>query len=130
MTGVFYQYVAPIFDSVLGISQEDVLIGMLLLLFMVLSCVVLVGVFYDRVFKLWQESSMVSVERNPYSRFLLMPKEIILWKRCQLRILKEVAKDDPEAMKDIKFMDRWMDKLLEDPKMRRQVEETEELILS
>lgn len=130
LTGVFYQYIAPLFDQYFGVSQENVLGGMLLLLFMVLFGVVLVGVVYDRVFKLWQEGSVVSVERNPYSRFLLMPKEILLWKRCQLRILKEVAKDDPETMKDIEFMDRWMDKLLEDPKVRAQVEDTEKMIMS
>jgi hypothetical protein len=60
----------------------------------------------------------------------MMPKEILLWKRCQLRILKEVSKDDPEAQKDIEFMDKWFDKLLEDPKIAKQVEETEKTILS
>jgi len=52
LTGVFYQYIAPLFDSILGIPQENVLVGMFLLLFMVLFCVVLVGFVYDRVFKL------------------------------------------------------------------------------
>jgi hypothetical protein len=130
LTGVFYQYFAPLFDVYLGIPQENVFSGMLLLFFIVLLSVVLIGIVYDRVFRLWQESSVVSVERNPYSRFLLMPKEILLWKRCQLRILKEVAKDDPEAQKDIEFMDRWFDKLLEDPKIAKQVEETEKTIMS
>ncbi len=130
LTGVFYQYIAPLFDHYLGISQQNVLGGMLLLFFLVLFGVVVIGVAYDRVFRLWQESSVVAVERNPYSRFLLMPKEILLWKRCQLRILKEVAKDDPETMKDIEFMDKWMDKLLEDPKIKKQVEDTERLIMS
>ncbi|MCK4443442.1 MAG: hypothetical protein KAW09_02790 [Thermoplasmata archaeon] len=130
LTGVFYQYFAPLFDHYLGISQENVFGGMTFLFSLVLLGVVLIGVAYDRVFKLWQESSVVSVERNPYSRFLMMPKEILLWKRCQLRILKEVAKDDPETMKDIEFMDRWIDKLLQDPKIRAQVEETEKLIMS
>lgn len=130
LAGVFYQYFAPLFDHYVGIPQENVLFGMAFLFFLVLSSVVIVGVVYDRVFRLWQESAVVSVERNPYSRFLLMPKEVILWKRCQLRILKEVAKDDPETMKDIAFMDKWMDKLMEDPRIKTQVEETERIILS
>jgi hypothetical protein len=130
LTGVFYQYFAPLFDVYLGVPQENVFLGMLLLLFIVLTSVIVIGFAYDRVFKLWQESSVVSVERNPYSRLLMMPKEILLWKRCQLRILKEVSKDDPEAQKDIEFMDKWFDKLLEDPKIAKQVEETEKTILS
>ena len=130
LTGVFYQYIAPLFEDFFGISPENVFGGMLLLFFMVLGCVVLIGVAYDRVFKLWQESSIVNVERNPYSRFLLTPKEILLWKRCEIRILKEVAKDDPEVKKDIEFMDKWMDKLLDDPVIRKQVEETEKIIMS
>lgn len=130
LTGIFYQYFAPLFDQYFGVSQEDVFVGMLLLLLMVLIGVALLGFAYDRVFRLWQESSVVNVERNPYSRFLLMPKEILLWKRCQLRILKEVAKDDPETQRDIQFMEKWMDKLLEDPKVKEQVEETERMILS
>ncbi|MEE9224560.1 MAG: hypothetical protein V3U51_07425 [Thermoplasmata archaeon] len=130
LTGIFYQYFAPLFDIYLGVPQENVLLGMLLLLFIVLAGVIIIGFAYDRIFKLWQESSIVNVERNPYSRLLMMPKEILLWKRCQLRILKEVARDDPEAQKDIEFMDRWFDKLLEDPKIAKQVEETEKTIMS
>jgi hypothetical protein len=125
LTGVFYQYFAPLFDTHLGISQSNILGGMAFLLAVVLGSVLLVGIAYDRVFRLWKESSIVSIERNPYSRFLMMPKEILLWKRCQLRILKEVAKDDPEAQKDIEFMDKWFDKLLKDPKIAKQVEDTE-----
>lgn len=130
LTGVFYQYFAPLFDIYLGVPQENVFLGMLLLFFIVLASVVIIGFAYDRVFRLWQEQAVVNVERNPYSRLLMMPKEILLWKRCQLRILKEVSKDDPEAQKDIEFMDRWFDKLLEDPKMAKQVEETEKTIMS
>jgi hypothetical protein len=130
LTGIFYQYFAPLFDIYLGVPQENVFVGMLLLLFMVLAGVVIIGFAYDRIFRLWQESSVVNVERNPYSRLLMMPKEILLWKRCQLRILKEVAKGDPEAQKDIEFMDKWFDKLLEDPKIAKQVEETEKTIMS
>jgi hypothetical protein len=130
LTGIFYQYFAPLFDRYLGISQRDVFIGMLVLFLLVLFAVALLGFAYDRVFRLWQESSVVNVERNPYSRFLLMPKEILLWKRCQMRVLKEVAKDNPETQRDIEFMDKWMDKLLEDPKVKKQVEDTERIILS
>jgi ABC-type multidrug transport system fused ATPase/permease subunit len=130
LTGIFYQYFAPLFDIYLGVPQENVFLGMLLLLFIVLAGVIVIGFAYDRIFRLWQESSIVNVERNPYSRLLMMPKEILLWKRCQLRILKEVSKDDPEAQKDIEFMDKWFDKLLEDPKIAKQVEETEKTILS
>ena len=130
LTGIFYQYFAPLFDVYLGVPQENVFLGMLLLLFIVLVGVIIIGFAYDRIFRLWQESSIVNVERNPYSRLLMMPKEILLWKRCQLRILKEVAKDDPEAHKDIEFMDRWFDKLLEDPRIAQQVEETEKTIMS
>ena len=130
LTGIFYQYFAPLFDVYLGVPQENVFLGMLLLLFIVLAGVIIIGFAYDRIFRLWQESSIVNVERNPYSRLLMMPKEILLWKRCQLRILKEVSKDDPETQKDIEFMDRWFDKLLEDPKIAKQVEETEKTIMS
>ncbi len=130
LTGIFYQYFAPLFDVYMGVPQENVFLGMLLLFFIVLASVVIIGFAYDRVFRLWQEQAVVNVERNPYSRLLMMPKEILLWKRCQLRILKEVAKDDPEAQKDIEFMDRWFDKLLEDPKIAQQVEETEKTIMS
>ena len=130
LTGIFYQYFAPLFDIYLGVPQENVFLGMLLLLFIVLAGVIIIGFAYDRIFRLWQESSIVNVERNPYSRLLMMPKEILLWTRCQLRILKEVSKDDPETQKDIEFMDRWFDKLLEDPKIAKQVEETEKTIMS
>lgn len=130
LTGIFYQYFAPLFEDYLGIPQTNVFGGMSLLLTIVLVCIVSIGIVYDKVFRLWHESMVVAVERNPYSRLLLMPKEILLWKRCQLRILKEVSKDDPEAQKDIEFMDKWMERLMQDPKIKAQVEETEKDILS
>lgn len=130
LTGVFYSYFAPLFEEYLGISQKNVFLGMTLLFFGVLATVILIGFAYDRIFRIWQEYSVVNVERNPYSRFLLMPKEILLWKKCQMRILRRVADDDPEARRDIEFMDKWMNKLLEDPSIRKQVEETEKAIMS
>ncbi|TET91521.1 MAG: hypothetical protein E3J35_02065 [Methanomassiliicoccales archaeon] len=132
LTGVFYQYIREwwLFTEVFHIPPENVGLGMTVLFFLVIFSIVLIGVAYDKVFRLWQEQSIVAVERNPYSRFLLMPKEILLWKRCQMRILKEVVKDDPEAQRDIEFMDKWMEKLMEDPKIRKQVEDTEKNILS
>ncbi|UCD93176.1 MAG: hypothetical protein JSV43_04575 [Methanobacteriota archaeon] len=132
LTGVFYQYVREwwLFTEIFRIPPENVGLGMTVLFILVIVFIVLIGVVYDRVFRLWQEQSIVAVERNPYSRFLLMPKEILLWKRCQMRILREVAKDDPEAQRDIEFMDKWMDKLLEDPKIKKQVEDTERTIMS
>jgi hypothetical protein len=130
LTGVFYQYFSPIFEDILGISQENVLVGMTVLFFLVLGSVVLIGFAYDRIFKIWREYWVVAVERNPYSRVLLTPQQILLWKRCEMRILKEVAGDDPKTLKDIEFMDKWMDKLLEDPAIQRQVEETEKIIMS
>jgi hypothetical protein len=40
LTGIFYQYFAPLFDIYLGVPQENVFLGMLLLLFIVLAGVI------------------------------------------------------------------------------------------
>ncbi len=129
LTLLSYQYVAPKFEEWFGISQRDVFIGLTLLFFIVLGLILFAGFLYDRVLRLWREQSVVAYERLPYAKEMLTPKEVLLWGRVHLGILKQVAKSDPSVAEDIQFMDKWVAKSLsEDPSLQRNVRELEEWV--
>jgi hypothetical protein len=129
ITGIFYGYIAPKLDEWFGISEENVLVGLILLFLIVLFGILGAGFLYDRVLRLWREQTIVAYERMPYAKELLTPKEIVLWGKVHIRTLKEVAKNDPSVQADIEFMDRWVAKSMErDRELRRHVRELEEWV--
>ncbi len=127
LTGVFWPIVGDYLRK-RGWPPSNVALGLGVLFFSTLFLILLMGVIYDKVFKLWREQVDVGVERNPYMQEKLAPKEILLWKKMHLRTLEQVAQQDPRALEDAEFMERWIQKSMEDPRIRAQVEALERWI--
>ena len=131
LAGIFYvNYVEWFFIKiglVPGVNEQRAL-GTIYLFLMIVLVFLLIGLLYDRVLKLWVEQTTVAVERNPYSKERLMPKEVVFWQRGYLSIMKEIAKKDSSMQKDLDFMDKWMSKSLQEPGLRKEVEELEQWV--
>lgn len=126
LTGVFF----PILNTYLirnGIvGQSQVGLTLVILFAAIFSFILLMGVVYDTVFKLWKEQQIVAVRRNPYSREKLMAKEIVLWRRLHVRTLQALNSGDPQVRRDMEFMERWIERSLEgDPILAGEVRELE-----
>ena len=89
------------------------------------------GVVYDKYLRLWREQLDVMVEKNPYAREKLSPKEIMMWRYIYIPILRARGRDDPQSRKEIGFVERWVEiSVATDPNIRRAVEEAERWITS
>ncbi len=117
LAGVYY--ISYFHDHLvnLGILGEgDVALGTALLFAAIIIGFLVFGLIYDRVFKLWREQTDVLIERNPYTREKLTPKEVIQWRRSFVPIMKELAKKDSQMEKDVVFMEKWIEKSILDYK--------------
>lgn len=89
------------------------------------------GVVYDKYLKLWREQLDVSYERNPYTREKLMVKEILMWRHMFLPVLRVAAPRDPDARREIEFVEKWIEKTVAaDAIIRKAVEDSERAIES
>ncbi len=112
LAGIFWDVVSPVFVRLGLVSSEQVGLGIVILFFTVLVSIIIIGTIYDRVLKLWREQNVVAIERNPFMRENLTPKEILLWRKVLLRTLREVGREDPGVQEDVEFMERWIEKSL------------------
>ncbi len=89
------------------------------------------GVIYDKYLKLWREQLDVAVDKNPYTKEKLSVKEILMWRHMFLPTLRAVKDNDPEARREIEFVEGWIHRsLAADGNIRRAVEEAERWIES
>jgi len=108
-----------------------VAITLILLFLAVFAALFLFGVIYDKYLRLWREQLDVAVERNPYAREKLSPKEILMWRYIYLPVMKVSGRDNPNTAKEIEFVEQWVEKsLTADGNIRRAVEEAERWIWS
>ncbi len=83
-----------------------------------------VGYLYDRTFKMWRSQNEVAVERNPYSKTMLSPKEIMAWKTSTIPLLRSMGRT-----KEANILNEWIDRCLhENPSLKAEVREIENWI--
>ena len=113
-------------------STPGFVAAVLVLLFLaVFSFLFAFGVVYDKYLRLWREQLDVAVERNPYAREKLSPKEILMWRYIYLPAMRSSGRDNPNTRKEIEFVERWVAKSeAADANIRRAVEEAEGWIRS
>jgi len=95
ISGIFYQYVAPLFQRWGLVSSKDVALGLSLLFLLTLSIMLAAGFLYDNVLQLWKEQVEVTRERNPYANGKLLPKELNLYRDFHLPLAKAIQKIEP-----------------------------------
>lgn len=78
LAGIFHPYVADKWlDEAIG--PNNIALGMLLIVALVMVAVIVFGYVYDRL-KFWREQQDVIQERNPYTfGAKVQPTQIILW---------------------------------------------------
>lgn len=122
ITLVLYPYVewrfVRLFEKIGIPTSWDLLIMMMIFCF-ILSFALSFGFAYDKIFKLWVSQTVVAVERNPYAKNMMTPKEWLNWQYYNIPMLKASGRD-----REAEFMEKWNLKVLkEDPVLRRDVEE-------
>ena len=108
-----------------------VAVTLIFLFLVVFAGLFLFGVVYDKYLRLWREQLDVMVEKNPYAREKLTPKEILTWRYIYLPAMRLSGPDNPNTSKEIDFVEKWVAvTVAADTNIRRAVEEAERWILS
>jgi hypothetical protein len=81
---------------------------------MVMGFLLVLGLIYDRLLRLWVEQTVVGVERNPYAKTKLTARDIIMLEMSTMPLLRELAKKDPDAKMKLERLERWIKKSLDD----------------
>ena len=108
-----------------------VAITLIFLFLVVFSGLFVFGIVYDKYLRLWREQLDVMVEKNPYAREKLSPKEILVWRYIYLPAMRLSGRDNLNTKSEIEFVEKWVAiSIAADPNIRRAVEEAERWILS
>ena len=103
--------------------------GLAVIFICVFTLLYIIGVIYDKYLRLWREQLDVSVEKNPYTQEKLMVKEVLMWRHMFLPTLRAVAPRDPDAQREIEFMEDWIQKsIASDWNIQKALDEAERWI--
>ena len=114
LAGIFFEYFKPIFVNLGLINSSQVGLGLLILIIMVAVSVLIIGYFYDKVFKLWTEKRVVDMERNIFFKTKLSAKEIVHWQYYQITLLKSL-----KLHAQAEFFNIWNERVMEEDKILR-----------
>jgi hypothetical protein len=100
-----------------GLTQEHDWLIVIILWLLVIGVVLVGGFTYDVLLRMWVPQQRVAVERNPFAKNLMNPKECINWQYCWVPMLKKLGCD-----KEAEFMQKWNEHMMnEDPVFRNEV---------
>jgi len=122
LAGIFWPIVGatatgatgPLWDflvGVLGVPPDRVtFVGLAILFLLFASFILIVGILYDRVLKLWREQMDVVIERNPYADDKLYRKEQMQWDQFYLPLARAVHRisPDPDLKEAIARVEDWV----------------------
>lgn len=126
LTGVFYQYAQYYIDKYFKVG--GMISGMVVFFFLTVLAILTVGFIFDKL-KFWKEQNIVNVERSPYSLYKMTARDVHWVNHIWIPMMKSQAKTEPSLSEHVSFMERWVQKLLDDdPILRADVEMVEKWI--
>ncbi len=98
--------------------------GATLILVIIGLAIWIASILWDTKLRMWREQMTVLVERNPYSKEKMSPKEIVHYRLVWLPLLKKLGKDDPSLKEYGETMEAWMEHVIrDDPSVAKEVED-------
>jgi len=108
LTFQLYPYIGWRFTE-LGIPSKLDWLIITIIFILIFFGAVLVGIIYDVLLKLWIQSRIVQIERDPYQSEKISPKLILNFKYCFLPLVKKLkCRDETE------FLTKWIERNIED----------------
>ena len=69
---------------------------------------------WDMRLKMWREQQTVVVEKNPYTKEKMTPKEIMIYGLLWLPLMERMAEDDPKIKASAESLRRWLLRSMKD----------------
>jgi len=133
LTGIFYERANFYLHKYLGLDEDEnkqVITKMAVLFAIVVIGVLAFGFLYDAIFRMWEHTNVVMQERNPYTIYKFNSYQVNMTRHLWIPTLK-AANTDGRYDRDIEFMERWLEKVLNtDPVLKHHVNHVENWVLS
>ncbi|MCJ7606430.1 MAG: hypothetical protein MUO94_01105 [Thermoplasmata archaeon] len=98
--------------------------GVTALLLVIGLAIWLASIAWDTKLKMWREQMTVLVEKNPFNKERMAPKEIVMNSLLWLPMLESIGRNDPKVRDAAIALREWVDKAVkEDPVIARDVKE-------
>lgn len=68
------------------------------------------SIWWDLSMKMWREQATVLVERNPYNKEKMSPKEIAVYGLIWLPVIEKLGETDPKLKAQAEALRTWMSK--------------------
>lgn len=85
-------------------------IGIPIILLVIGGAIWIAAFIWDMKMKMWREQATVLVERNPYNKEKMSPKEIMIYGLIWLPVMDRLGKDDPKLVEAAAALRAWMAK--------------------
>jgi len=63
---------------------------------------------WDRRLKMWREQTAILIEKNPYMKERLTPKEVAVYAMIWVPIMEHIGKNDPVLKANAELLKNWM----------------------
>ena len=111
LTGIFYDKVAWRFDEWFGLDpKDDVIIITLILTVLSITGIIIFGLLYDRVFRMWEFKSRVITAKDVFRHGRMNDKEIPIYEELWyplVKALNNIAGED-RLNPTVKTLERWV----------------------
>jgi len=111
LAGIFYGRVAPVFDDWFGLDpKNDVILITLILTLLTIVGIVIFGLLYDRVFRMWEFKSRVITAKDVFRHGRMNDKEIPIYEELWsplVKALNNIAGED-RLNPTVQTLERWV----------------------
>jgi hypothetical protein len=98
--------------------------GATVLLLVIALAIWVVSIIWDTRLRMWREQMTVLVEKNPFNKERMAPKEIVMYSLMWLPMLESLGRTDPKVRDAAIALREWVNKAAkEDPAITRDVGE-------
>ncbi|MEW5748763.1 MAG: hypothetical protein AB1793_08300 [Candidatus Thermoplasmatota archaeon] len=98
--------------------------GATVILLLIALAIWVISIVWDTRLKMWREQMTVLVEKNPFNKERMAPKEIVMYSLMWLPMLESIGRSDPKVRDAAVALREWVNKAAkEDPAISRDVGE-------
>ena len=96
---------------------SDRVLGVLFVLILIGGAIWAFALIWDLRLKMWREQMTVLVEKNPFTKEKMTPKEITMVNIIWLPIIERLGKDDPKVREYAEALKHWARKSMKEDRI-------------
>lgn len=92
-------------------------VGGLIILLVLAAAIWAFAIVWDLRLKMWREQMTVAVEKNPFTKEKMTPKELMIYRIIWLPILEQFADENPRMRASADALRRWLNRSMKEDRV-------------